>query len=76
MPLTLISEHLGVSRELADEAIAMACLVTSLTTAHLGTLSAICGCNNAAGIGLAAGLVVLHLLQTLISEGLSKWRNR
>jgi len=33
--------------------------VTVLTTWHLGTLSAVCGCSNAAGIGLAAGLTLL-----------------
>jgi L-cysteine desulfidase len=42
------------------EALALSCLVTSATTHHLGTLSAVCGCSNAAGIGLAAGLVHLE----------------
>jgi L-cysteine desulfidase len=54
------AEELGVSSELADEALALAALVTSVTTRRLGTLSAMCGCANAAGMGLAAGLVRLH----------------
>jgi len=60
VPLTLWGREIGVSQERIDEALALACLVTSRTTAHLGTLSAVCGCSNAAGIGLAAGLVLLQ----------------
>jgi L-cysteine desulfidase len=40
--------------------LALAALVTSATTHHLGALSAVCGCSNAAGIGLAAGLCLLE----------------
>ncbi|KAH3757560.1 serine dehydratase subunit alpha family protein [Pelomyxa schiedti] len=60
VPLNIVGRHLGIPQNLIEESLAMACLVTSLTTAHLGTLSAICGCNNAAGIGLAAGLVMMN----------------
>ncbi len=42
-----------------EEALALACLLTTATTHRLGTLSAICGASNAAGIGIAAGLVHL-----------------
>jgi L-cysteine desulfidase len=59
VPLALRSERSGVSPERADQALALACMVTSATTHHLGTLSAVCGCSNAAGVGLAAGLVYL-----------------
>ena len=48
------------SPEVIDEALALACLFASATTFHLGTLSAACGCSNAAGVGLAAGLVLLQ----------------
>jgi L-cysteine desulfidase len=43
-----------------EEALALSMLFTSKTTQELGTLSAVCGCANAAGIGLACGLVYLQ----------------
>jgi L-cysteine desulfidase len=60
VPLELWGAEMRASAELIDEALALACLITSVTTHHLGTLSAVCGCSNAAGIGLAAGLVLLE----------------
>jgi len=42
-----------------EEALALACLLTTATTQRLGTLSAVCGASNAAGIGIAVGLVHL-----------------
>ena len=60
VPLIVRGEMAGCEKEHVDEAQALACLVTSATTRHLGTLSAVCGCSNAAGIGLAAGLVMLE----------------
>ena len=59
IPLALQAEKAGASAQQADQALALACLVTSATTHHLGSLSAVCGCSNAAGVGLAAGLVYL-----------------
>jgi len=60
VPLVLWAEHLGAQRERMHEALALAALMTSATTWRLGTLSAMCGCANAAGIGLAAGRVYLE----------------
>lgn len=60
VPLALWGEEIGADPLEVDRALALACLITSLTTYHLGTLSAVCGCSNAAGIGLAAGLVMLQ----------------
>lgn len=60
VPLALWGEEKGHPKEHVDQALALACLVTSATTHDLGTLSAVCGCSNAAGIGLAAGLVLLE----------------
>ena len=60
VPMTLWGQELAVAEGRIDEALALACVVTSTTTHHLGTLSAVCGCSNAAGIGLAAGLVALE----------------
>ncbi|MBK8979861.1 MAG: serine dehydratase subunit alpha family protein [Planctomycetes bacterium] len=60
VPIACRAKELGVEPRRADEALALACMLTSVTTHHLGTLSAICGSANAAGIGLAAGLVALE----------------
>lgn len=59
-PIWLWGEAIDAPQERIDEALALACLVTSATTHRLGSLSAVCGCANAAGIGLAAGLVYLE----------------
>lgn len=59
VPLTLYGRETGVPQERIDEALALACLLTSATTWHLGTLSAICGAANAGGIGIAGGLVLM-----------------
>jgi L-cysteine desulfidase len=57
--LGLWGREQGASEALIEEALALACLLTTATTYRLGTLSAICGAANAAGIGLAVGLVHL-----------------
>lgn len=59
VPLLVRSRQTGADELRLGQALGLACLVTSATTYHLGTLSAVCGCSNAAGIGLAAGLVHL-----------------
>ena len=40
--------------------LALSCLVTAAATPRLGRLSAVCGVSNAAGIGVAAALVLLQ----------------
>jgi len=60
VPLHLWAEEQGLDPARTLRALALALLVTSATTHHLGTLSAVCGCSNAAGMGLAAGLVYLE----------------
>ena len=60
VPLLVWGREIAALEEEIDEAMALACLVTTLTTEYLGTLSAVCGCSNAAGMGLAAGLVLLE----------------
>ncbi len=59
VPLAMRGADIGAPKAHIEEALTLACLVTSATTHHLGTLSAVCGCSNAAGIGLAAALVWL-----------------
>ncbi len=60
VPVTLWGRGKGHDPERIDEALAFACLMTSATTHRLGTLSSICGAANAAGIGIASGLVLLE----------------
>jgi len=57
--MALWGRHAGHSEARIEEALALACLLTTATTQRLGTLSAVCGASNAAGIGIAAGLVHL-----------------
>lgn len=59
VPTAMHGNNAGAGDRKTEEALALACLVTSATTHHLGSLSAVCGCSNAAGIGLAAGLVLM-----------------
>jgi L-cysteine desulfidase len=60
VPIAVWGLEGGYAQERVDEALALACLLTSVTTHHLGTLSAVCGGANAAGIGLASALVMLQ----------------
>lgn len=60
VPLVLHGRQRGIDERRIDEALAVGCLLTSATTWHLGTLSAICGAANASGIGLAGGLIYLN----------------
>ena len=59
LPIWLWGQEAGHSRELIEEALAFGCLMTTAVTWHLGTLSAICGAANAAGIGIASALVFM-----------------
>jgi L-cysteine desulfidase len=60
VPIAVWGLENGYTQDRVDEALALACLLTSVTTHHLGTLSAVCGGANAAGIGLASALVMLQ----------------
>ena len=60
VPLYQWGRVAGVAEARLEEALAFGCLMTSAATWHLGTLSAICGAANAAGIGLASALVYLE----------------
>jgi len=57
--MALWGRQAGHAEARIEEALALACLLTTATTQRLGTLSAICGASNAAGIGIAVGLVHL-----------------
>jgi L-cysteine desulfidase len=60
IPIWLWGRESGCPEDRIDEALAFACLMTSATTHHLGTLSAACGSAIAAGAGIASGLVLLE----------------
>jgi L-cysteine desulfidase len=60
VPIALWGRHEGHSVASIEEALALACIMTSAVTYQLGTLSAICGAANAAGIGIATALVLLE----------------
>ena len=60
VPVSLWGRESGHSEDQIEEALAFACLMTTATTWHLGTLSAVCGAANAGGIGIASALVMLE----------------
>jgi len=59
LPVLLLGERLGKSREEIACAIAVSHLSTSFIKSRLGRLSSVCGCVVAAGAGAAAGMVWL-----------------
>jgi L-cysteine desulfidase len=59
IPILELERERKLNGHLVEEALALAALVSSKITEELGTLSAVCGCSNAAGIGLACALVYL-----------------
>ena len=60
VPVGLWGQQTGRPEARTEEALAFACLMTAAATWHLGTLSAMCGAANAAGIGVASALVFLE----------------
>ena len=60
VPVSLWGRESGHPEARIEEALGFACLMTAVATWHLGTLSAICGAANAAGIGVASALVLLE----------------
>ncbi len=59
VPILLLEEKWKVPPRVIEEGLAISLLFTSKTTSSLGTLSAVCGCSNAAGIGLACAMVYI-----------------
>jgi L-cysteine desulfidase len=60
VPVSLWGRESRHAEARIEEALAFACLMTTAATARLGTLSAVCGAANAAGIGIASALVFLE----------------
>lgn len=60
LPISIIGESLGCQKEKILRAVALSHLVTIYVKSYLGSLSPVCGCGVAAGVGCAAGLVHLR----------------
>lgn len=60
VPIAIIGESLGCPKEKILRSIALSHFVTIYVKSYLGSLSPICGCGVAAGVGCAAGLVYLR----------------
>ncbi|TFZ39691.1 serine dehydratase subunit alpha family protein [Soehngenia longivitae] len=60
IPLAVIGEVLKKTEEEIIRAITLSHLVTIYVKAHIGTLTPVCGCSVASGLGLSAGLTMLE----------------
>lgn len=59
LTLKAAQENLAISEEKLLRSLALACLLTIYIKAHIGVLSAMCGCGVAAGIGASCALVYM-----------------
>ncbi|EHM10426.1 hypothetical protein TheveDRAFT_1306 [Thermanaerovibrio velox DSM 12556] len=59
LPVAILGDELGCSREQIARALALSHLSTSFVKRRLGRLSPVCGCSVAAGAGAAAGMCLL-----------------
>jgi L-cysteine desulfidase len=59
IPIAFVGNEQNISREKIIRAVTLSHLVTIFVKVHLGSLSPVCGCGVAAGVGCAAGLTYL-----------------
>lgn len=59
IPIAFIGKEKNIPKEKIIRAITLSHLVTIFVKVHLGSLSPVCGCGVAAGVGCAAGLTYL-----------------
>jgi L-cysteine desulfidase len=59
IPIAFIGNKQGIEREKIIRAVTLSHLITIFVKVHLGSLSPVCGCGVAAGVGCAAGLTYL-----------------
>lgn len=59
IPIAFIGQEKNIFKEKIIRAVTLSHLVTIFVKAHLGSLSPVCGCGVAAGVGCAAGLTYL-----------------
>jgi L-cysteine desulfidase len=60
LPVYVVGDHYGRSREEIAGAIALSHLTTSFIKSRMGRLSPVCGCSVAAGAGAAAGIAFMQ----------------
>lgn len=59
IPIAYVGQMQNMCREKIIRAVTLSHLITIFVKAHLGSLSPVCGCGVAAGVGCAAGLTYL-----------------
>ncbi|MBM9606384.1 L-cysteine desulfidase family protein [Desulfopila inferna] len=59
LPIWAIKDFIDHDHETVLRAVGLSHIVTAYVKAHIGTLSAVCGCSVAAGAGAAAGITYL-----------------
>lgn len=59
IPVALVGDSMGLSREAIARAVTVSLLSTSFVRSRIGRLTPVCGCAVAAGAGAAAGISVL-----------------
>ncbi len=59
IPVALVGESMGLSKEAIARGVAVSLLSTSFVRSRIGRLTPVCGCSVAAGAGAAAGIAVL-----------------
>ena len=60
IPITVVGREKGIDIKKVRRAIALSHLVTNYIKVYLGSLSPVCGCGVAAGLGAAAGLTYVQ----------------
>ncbi len=59
IPISFVGQEKNIQKEKIIRAVTLSHLVTIFVKVHLGSLSPVCGCGVAAGVGCAAGLTYL-----------------
>lgn len=59
IPISIIGSELNMSKEKIIRSIALSHLITIYVKSYIGSLSPVCGCGVAAGVGCAAGLTYM-----------------
>ena len=60
IPISIIGKEKGYSDEKIIRAVTLSHLITIYVKSHIGSLSPVCGCGVAAGVGCAAGLTYIE----------------
>lgn len=60
IPINIIGQDMNISNENIVRSIALSHLITIYVKSYIGSLSPVCGCGVAAGVGCAAGLTFMN----------------